>query len=294
MNLFDQVVHQAMRDQPEWSSLRAVVEKELLHHDILREMGGAGLLSSLTFIGGTCLRACYGSERLSEDLDFTGGSDFAREALADLPGLLVEKLQKKYSLQVTVREPAREIPGVDTWKMSIITRPERADLPVQRIHIDVCAVPSHDPRPSMLRNVYSVDMGTSGLILQAQSRAEILADKMIALAFRPNRIKHRDLWDIDWLVRQGVEFPASLLRRKIEDRRRDPREFTAALQSRTGDMSGNRSLRREFVHEMSRFLPSRIVARTVENDSYWAYLGGLVQDQVERARQAVANGKDDS
>jgi predicted nucleotidyltransferase component of viral defense system len=49
------------------------VEKELLHHDILREMSMAGLLKNLTFIGGTCLRACYGSSRLSEDLDFTGG-----------------------------------------------------------------------------------------------------------------------------------------------------------------------------------------------------------------------------
>lgn len=35
--------------------------------------------------------------------------------------------------------------------------------------------------------------GTAGLILQAQSREEILADKIIALAFRENRLKNRDL-----------------------------------------------------------------------------------------------------
>ncbi|MBV5305324.1 MAG: hypothetical protein J0652_01385, partial [Desulfobulbaceae bacterium] len=34
---------------------------ELLQHDIIREMSIAGLLETLTFIGGTCLRACYGS-----------------------------------------------------------------------------------------------------------------------------------------------------------------------------------------------------------------------------------------
>jgi predicted nucleotidyltransferase component of viral defense system len=48
----------------------------------------------------------------------------------------------------------------------------------------------------MLRNLYGVDLGTSGLILQAQSREEILADKVVALAWRENRIKNRDLWDI--------------------------------------------------------------------------------------------------
>ena len=57
----------------------------------------------------------------------------------------------------------------------------------------------------MLRNHYGVEMGTSGLILQAQSREEILADKIVALALRPNRIKNRDLWDIVWLKQQGIE-----------------------------------------------------------------------------------------
>jgi predicted nucleotidyltransferase component of viral defense system len=60
-----------------------------LHHDILREMSRAGFLKNLTFIGGTCLRACYGSQRLSEDLDFTGGADFTREGLAELGKVLV-------------------------------------------------------------------------------------------------------------------------------------------------------------------------------------------------------------
>ena len=58
MNLFERLVREAMRTRPELTSLRAVVEKELLHHDILREMNTAGLLAGLTFIGGTCLRAC--------------------------------------------------------------------------------------------------------------------------------------------------------------------------------------------------------------------------------------------
>ena len=96
MNLFDQLVSQAMKNQGELAPLRVVIEKELLHHDILREMSGAGLLDSLTFIGGTCLRSCYGSNHLSEDLDFTGGHDFKPAMLSDLSSVLISRLHRKY------------------------------------------------------------------------------------------------------------------------------------------------------------------------------------------------------
>lgn len=44
MSLFDQLVDQALRARADLSALRPVVEKELLHHGILREMSQAGLL----------------------------------------------------------------------------------------------------------------------------------------------------------------------------------------------------------------------------------------------------------
>ena len=89
-------------------------------------MSRAGLLVSLTFIGGTCLRACYGSSRLSEDLVFTGGAQFSRESLSALAQVLVESLQRKYGLSIEVSEP---------------TRAGQHDLPAQRINIDICAIP---------------------------------------------------------------------------------------------------------------------------------------------------------
>jgi hypothetical protein len=165
MSLFDQLVDEALRSRADLATLRPVVEKELLHHDILREMSGAGLLAGLTFIGGTCLRACYGSPRLSEDLDFTGGRDFQKSDLAALANELTERLERRYSLPVTVSEPQKTGGRVSTWKLSIETRPGRRHLPAQRIHVDICAIPSHDPRPMMLRNLYGIDLGTSGLIL---------------------------------------------------------------------------------------------------------------------------------
>ena len=118
MNLFDEIVNQALSQNAELTSLRVVVEKELLHHDILLAISDAGLLQNLCFIGGTCLRACYGSNRLSEDLDFTGGTNFKRETLTELKTVLVDKLQKKYGLSVQVSEPRKETGNVDTSVLS--------------------------------------------------------------------------------------------------------------------------------------------------------------------------------
>jgi predicted nucleotidyltransferase component of viral defense system len=98
VNLFDKLVEQALKNQPKLSTLRVVVEKELLHHDILRVLSHSNLLANLTFIGGTCLRACYGGIRLSEDLDFTGGIGFTRDSLSQLGYILVENLNQKYGL----------------------------------------------------------------------------------------------------------------------------------------------------------------------------------------------------
>lgn len=285
MTLFDRLVDEALRGQHSLAPLRMVVEKELLHHDILREMAEAGLLHTLTFIGGTCLRACYGSRRLSEDLDFTGGARFDRATLAGLGEVLVDRLQAKYGLRVTVSEPMHERGRVDTWKLRVITRPERRDLPAQRINLDICAIPSHDRRPMLLRNAYGIEMGTGGLILQAESRAEILADKLIALALRPNRLKYRDLWDIGWLTQQGVVLPIELFPAKIRDHQRTPPEFLAQLSARRQQLLEDAALQQGFVQELARFLPPSVVAETVRQDAFWVWLSALIADlcgQVER------------
>jgi predicted nucleotidyltransferase component of viral defense system len=283
MSLFDQLVDEALRSRSDLTTLRSVVAKELLHHDILREMSGAGLLTGLTFIGGTCLRACYGSQRLSEDLDFTGGGDFKKEDLADLANVLIDRLQTRYDLPVRVNEPIKSGGKVATWKLTVETRPSQRHLPPQRIHVDICAIPSHDPRPMMLRNLYGIDLGTLGLILQAQSREEILADKIIALAFRENRIKNRDLWDIAWLVQQGVSLPAHLIPAKITDHQRKSTEFADLLHERIGLLKSNPATRTDFLKEMQRFLPAATVRETVERPEWWNYLTSVLTDQARLA-----------
>ncbi len=292
MSLFDRLVDQALKNESKLAPLRIVVEKELLHHDILREMSTAGLLKNLTFIGGTCLRACYGASCLSEDLGFTGGTDFHRETLTDLGQMLIERLEEKYGLRVSVSDPVRETGNVDTWKLKVITRPGMSNMPTQRIHIDICAIPSYDHRPMMLRNQYGVDMGTSGLIIQAQSREEILADKVVAFALRSNRIKNRDLWDIGWLKQQSVSLPLELVARKVLDHRHTVDDFLTLLNDRVHWMQTSPDIRTAFIDEMRRFLHPQIISETVEKTDFWEYLTELVRKECRKVNDFSGEEQD--
>ncbi len=287
MSLFDELVDEALNNLQELAPLRVVVEKELLHHDILRVLSGAGLLKNLTFIGGTCLRACYGSSRLSEDLDFTGGADFTREQLAVMSDILVESLKAKYGLEISVTDPVREEGNVDTWKLKVQTRPGRKDLPAQRINIDVCAIPSYQPRPMTLLNPYRVEMGTSGLIMQAQSREEIFADKLVAFALRPNRLKNRDLWDIAWLHQQHVKPALALIKNKLNDHHAKIDTYLKAFSERATSLQSDPEIVEEFRKEMARFLPNATVKETVNSEKFWEYLSNLTESYHQTLVQTL-------
>lgn len=291
MSLFDELVDAALNNQQALAPLRIVVEKELLHHDILRTLSSAGLLSQLTFIGGTCLRACYGSSRLSEDLDFTGGANFTRDQLAAMSDVLVQSLKAKYGLEITVTAPVREEGNVDTWKLKVQTRPERKDLPTQRINIDVCAIPSYQKRPMVLLNPYGVEMGTSGLILQAQTREEIFADKLVAFALRPNRLKNRDLWDIAWLHQQQIKPALELIQSKLNDHHTDKQAYLKAFSNRSASLKNDPSIAIEFRKEMSRFLPNQTVKETVDSKEFWEYLSNLLSQYSEQLQRTL-NGQE--
>jgi predicted nucleotidyltransferase component of viral defense system len=85
--------------------MRPVIEKELLHYDLLFALDADGLLDGLTFQGGTSLRLCYGSQRFSEGLDFVGGPDFSASALLDMKSSIERYISGRYGLEVSVKEP---------------------------------------------------------------------------------------------------------------------------------------------------------------------------------------------
>ena len=274
MNLFDKAVQSVLENNTELKTLRPVVEKEILHHDILWELNNAGLLKNLTFIGGTCLRDCYGSARLSEDLDFSSSFDFSKDDLVNFPAALKKNLLKKYGFEVEVSEPKQETGNTNTWKIKIFTRPLQKHLPAQRINLDIVLLPSYQRQATMLKNYYGLESGSSGLIVQAESLTEILVDKLIAFANRPNRVKNRDLWDIFWLSRQNVASDKDLLNKKLSDRKITQDQFVQKYTNRLAEIKDGQQA---FLFEMKRFLVPSAFDNTFTSTLWWEQLLNLLK-----------------
>ena len=84
---FTALVERIMQDGA-LALMRPVVEKELLHYDILYCLDQGGLLDQMVFQGGTSLRLCHGG------YDRTLGKE-------KFEGYLLGVLQKQFSLLIT-------------------------------------------------------------------------------------------------------------------------------------------------------------------------------------------------
>jgi len=275
-------VRKIVNTHPEYAPITPVIEKEILHHDVMSILINEGAMQSLTFIGGTSLRLCYNSSRLSEDLDFSGGHAFKPSHFDGLENVIRDYIQKKYEMQVWVSKPVDDMQGdTASWKISIVREPGRPDLPRQKLHIDVCAVPSFDIERRPLINHYGLVVPTEGLLIPVQSLREALADKLIALAYRARRIKPRDLWDIVWIKQRGVSLSSRLVNLKLEARDKDKEHFAQALRTQLEKLMRDEDVHEDFVNEISRFIPNPIKERTIDIPDYWPYLQSEVKSVAE-------------
>ena len=279
-------LRQIVQSNPEYAAITPVIEKEILHHDIMDVLIKQGALQTLTFIGGTSLRACYNSARLSEDLDFNGGHNFQPSSFDGLEFEIQKYIQNKYETEVWVNKPTEDKQGnTSSWKISIVKEANRPDLPRQKMHIDVCAIPSFDVEKRPLINHYDIVVPTEGILIPVQSLKETLADKFIALAYRARRIKPRDLWDIVWIKQRGVELSTDLVYQKLTARNKKKEDFIEALNIQLTKLMQDDEVRDDFNMEMSRFIPNQIKERTIDNPEYWAY----VQNEVSDLSSALVN-----
>lgn len=276
-------IRKIIAQNPEYAAITPVIEKEILHHDIMDVLVQEGAMQSLTFIGGTSLRMCYNSVRLSEDLDFNGGHTFKP---SDFDGLELEikhYIQRKYETEVWVSKPTDEKQGdTSSWKISIEKEANRPDLPRQKMHIDVCAIPSFDVEKHLLINHYNIIAPTEGLLIPVQSLTETLADKFIALAYRARRIKPRDIWDIVWIKQRGVDVSSQLIEQKLAARHKDLGDFRHALQQQLNKLLHSEEVYQDFIMEMTRFIPLQIKQRTLDEPDYWSYVQREVSMMVKQ------------
>lgn len=274
------------------SHMRSVIEKELLHYDILFALEKGGFLDKLTFQGGTSLRLCYGGNRLSEDLDFAGGKDFSSAMLADMAFCIEKYIGQRYGLEVTVKEPKTlkldhkysEL-SIDKWQIAVVTSPERKDLPKQKIKIEVANIPAYTREPQPLRINYDfLPDGYSDMLILTESLDEVMADKIISLPATTKYIRHRDIWDLAWLQQQGATLKMELVKSKISDYKIE--HFDRMLEDFLGRLPDIVSSK-NFIAEMKRFLPTDVFDRTLAQDKFQFYLGNTLDKLFKAVRNEL-------
>lgn len=286
---FQALVERAMQAGAR-THMRPVIEKELLHYDILYALDEDGLLDQLTFQGGTALRLCYGSQRFSEDLDFVGGKDFAAAQLRSMKSCIEHHVGDRYGFEVSVTAPKESAPAaghrkvqVHKWQIRVVTMPARRDLPKQMIKIEVANIPAYTREPQLLRQNYDfLPDGYADLIILVESLDEITADKLVSLVDCTAYVRHRDIWDLQWLRQQGAKLNAELVRRKLEDYGATQYAAKAErlIKRLPAIVAG-----KEFKDQMSRFIPLDVQGRTLLKEKF---LTLLINETTQALRAAMA------
>ena len=280
-----ELVEIALEHHPELAGMEVIVEKELLHYELLHVLDRGGWLDGLTFQGGTALRLCYGAPRLSEDLDFSGGPGFSIKSMEGLAKNLKKTLSGR-DLSVEVKSPktitshfTSDI-GVSTWQIVFEILPSRQGIPKQRIKLDIDNAPSYTEGPGAIAQNYGV-VRESQMLVRVQSREEILVGKLVAFSnsvATRNRPRFRDIWDMHWLRGNGTAMRTDLVRAKMGDHR-----VELAWLETVADSVGDIVRSAEFANEMRRFLLPHTAAQILDKPMSLELLAGETERLIQMA-----------
>lgn len=298
---FEKLVDMAMSNSA-LTAMRPVVEKELLHYEIFQALDGEGLLKDIVFQGGTALRLCRGSDRFSEDLDFAGGVDFSAEKMERIKDCVEKRIGDRFGLKVEVKpKPAKPGAGhvkVDKWWISIETAPGNSGMPQQKIKLEIANIPARTRDLLPLRANYDSVRAMPTVMVNTESLDEIMADKVLAFptSLRDNegrlvkvddaKIRHRDIWDMAWLSRQGAKLDPKLVAAKIGDY---GVEDYGVLLDHAIELIPAIVKSRQFKAQMSRFIDSATVDKMLSTDGHLDYLSHLATGMFSTMKAELAN-----
>ncbi len=265
---------------------KPVILKEMLHYEILCALSDSDLADRLTFQGGTALRACYSGTRLSEDLDFVCGHGSPEPLVIDkVSELLKASMEERYGLAFdSVSGPNAALGdgiGVKRWTFKIRVPWEAK---TQNINLEVCNVPSIDAAPRAIRSPYACQQALQGIVLNVESREEIYADKLVALALRTH-LKARDLWDLKFLSEAGVKANYDWVAQKVAHYGRTGEEFAAGLEAASARLISE-DASEKFAAEMARFLDAKFAKKFQDDPSISRVYLRHAQLEIDRLRDA--------
>lgn len=178
-------------------------------HEVMQQVALAGLyrggfFNKAAFYGGTCLRIFYGTERFSEDMDFSllktdesfNLKDYFDAVVSEFKALgrevVISKKEKKF--KSTIESAFLKD---DTSIYDLQFRTER-NIKI-KIEVDTDPPLGFSTEPKLLLLPFS-------FMSRCYALPDLYAGKIHALLFRgwKNRVKGRDWYDFEWYVRNNV------------------------------------------------------------------------------------------
>lgn len=263
-NKLDRIIALADHEARGNARLYNTVIKEGLHRDILSCIAQSGLSREIVFQGGTALRLCYDNNRYSEDLDFVTDKQVSDTSIEKFKTLLSDVIGNDYGAQVEFKDPKQpqgpaNATGIEVrrWSVKIgLNNLPGSNKTKQLIHVEVAeGIPALDAKPRAIKQFTAQPLQPSPpIVLQVSSKAEILADKLVALIGR-EYLKARDIWDIKFLIDSNTAINDDWIIDKcghygIAD---SAKEIARMLNSKASELAGEQAVT-GFKQEMSRFL----------------------------------------
>lgn len=176
--------------------------REIVQIQFLEEVYKIPTSKYLYFKGGTALKILFGSNRYSEDLDFT--TNLNQVEIDTITEKALAELQKEYS-NISIKN-LDALQGISK-KISLPVGISSQSLTIkldfsQRENVI-------DPR---VGTIYTNLPITTTSVIKHLSDEEILAEKFRAII---NREKGRDLYDFLFLLKRGVKFNLKLVKEKL-------------------------------------------------------------------------------
>lgn len=209
--------------------------REIIQIQFLEEIYKFPKSKNLFFKGGTALKIIFGSNRFSEDLDFTTSLD--KSEIDDLVKLAVVQLQKEYS-DITVKD-LDVIQGISKKILLPI------EISLQPLTIKLDFSQRENVIIPKLSTIYTDLPLTLTSLIHHLGDSEILAEKYRAII---NRVKGRDLYDFLFLLKKNVNFDEKLTSQKLDyyNEKYDPNIFIEKIKKWD---------QKELNQDIRRFLP---------------------------------------
>lgn len=185
--------------------------KEQLQYYVLEYIYGSDWGKTFLFKGGTCLRFCFGLNRLSEDLDF----DIENYRQFDL-GNFVSDLENYFAQTLQIKEVKAKITNNQQQVLlrfpvmeQLNLRKNNADSNILMLRLDLQGTDSQYYN----QEVSLISQNNFNFVVRRYSLADLFSSKITAILKRSffkgkeNRItfKGRDYFDLIWFLQQGVE-----------------------------------------------------------------------------------------